>query len=183
MNLPYFVKVFVRFIQQSDSKKYTIYTLRSAAGRRDVHDGTRREALPLWPLLLRAACSQSCYFFADRSEQASITSRNDHSLWTGLAASFDGCKLTRHFFVQEKLSLFSKYKVFISPKFKNITGNAGRQLLDFIADGLFALSKPNVTVFAQWMNFWKNERINKFEAANGKETEAQRNHFIQQLIR
>jgi len=65
----------------------------------------------------------------------------------------------------------------------NITGNAGRQLMDFIADGLFALSKPNVTVFAQWMNFWKNERIKKFEAVNGKESEAQRNHFIQSLIR
>lgn len=65
----------------------------------------------------------------------------------------------------------------------NVTGNAGRQLMDFIADGLFALSKPNVTVFAQWMNFWKNERVKKYEAANGKESEAQRNHFIQSLIR
>jgi hypothetical protein len=83
----------LRIIQQSYSKKYAIYTHRPATNRRHVHDRTRRKAVPLWALFLRAASCQSCNQFNYRSEQAGVTARNDHSLWTGLAAGSDGRKL------------------------------------------------------------------------------------------
>ena len=55
--------------------------------------------------------------------------------------------------------------------------------MDHVADGLFALSKPNITNFSIWLNNWKNERLKTYEKANGKENACQRDHFIQQLLR
>jgi len=61
-----------------------------------------------------------------------------------------------------------------------VTGNAGRSNLDQISDGLFSISKPNIQLFATWLHQWLDER-RKIE--NAKESDIQRNNFIQQLLR
>ena len=63
---------------------------------------------------------------------------------------------------------------------KGITGNAGRQLLDYIGDGLFFISKPNVQHFAAWLQHWLQERR---QVPGCKESDIQRANFVQQLIR
>ena len=67
-----------------------------------------------------------------------------------------------------------------SKNFQGITGNAGRAILDYIGDGLFFISKPNVQNFAFWLNQWLAERR---KLPNCKESDIQRNNFVQQLVR